>query len=314
MTSLTEVYNGGAGGANLRRLYLGVALFVVGVAFVLGGIVLAATEVGWTWFDSGWRGARELGMTLAGLGVPAVFLGILAVLPSSRLVKGAAVTGAAITVVGVLMFRAGYPNNWLMDDLGYLFQTVAVYFVGVTVTFWCLFTGVANFKTRNDPGGTVTLEITQEGETRVVEVDRSELASMGGLGSIGGMGGVGLLGTDPDGEVETQTAGTHSSARSDGGTTTSSTPSTSPEPSQSTPDAPSRTASPGRSGSQSAAASTLGSDTGAVGGGRDATDRYCGSCAHFRYVRTDDGLQPYCGAHEELMDDMEPCPQWRRNN
>ncbi|MFC5970656.1 ribonuclease BN [Halomarina salina] len=300
MTSLTEVYNGGAGGANLRRLYLGVALFVVGVAFVLGGMVLGTTGSGETVFGLDWQGARELGLTLAGLGVPAVFLGILAVLPSSRFVKVAAAAGAAITVVAVLMFRAGYPNNWLMDDLDYMFQTIAVYVVGVVVTFWCLFTGVANFKTRNDPGGTVKLEITQEGETRVVEVDRSELSSLGGLGSIGGMGGVGLLGKDPDGNVETQTAPQRSNARSDGGTTAS--------PSVSTP-------SSEQSG-RSSGESPPDSRTPVAGGdaGPEATDRYCGSCTHFRYVRTADGLQPYCGAHEELMDDMEPCPQWERNN
>ena len=300
MTSLTEVYNGGAGGANLRRLYLGVALFVVGVAFVLGGMVFATTGTEETLFGLDWQSARELGMTLAGLGVPAVFLGILAVLPSSRFVKAAAVAGAAITVVGVLMFRAGYPNNWIMDDLGYVFQTIAVYFVGVVVTFWCLFTGVANFKTRNDPGGTVKLEITQEGETRVVEVDRSELSSLGGLG---GLGGVGLLGTDPDGEVETQTAAQRSTARSDGGTTAGSSSS------------PSSTASAtGENQSSARPAPSTQSTTTQSPPDSSTTDRYCGSCTHFRYVRTADGLQPYCGAHEELMDDMEPCPQWERNN
>ncbi|MWG35445.1 DUF7139 domain-containing protein [Halomarina oriensis] len=296
MTSLTEVYNGGAGGANLRRLYLGVSLFAVGVVLVLSGMVFATTELGGAWFGFHWTVEHELGITLAGLGVPAVFVGILAVLPSSRRVKAAATAGAAIAVVGVLMFRAVYPENWILADVSYAFPVIAVYLFGTVVTFWCLFVGVANFKTRNDPGGTVKLEITQEGETRVVEVDRSELSSLGGLGSIGGMGGVGLLGNDPDGEVETQTAGSGAtptpSPRSDGGTATDtvSTPTGSPDP---VPDS----------------ATVLGEDD-----PRDATDRYCGSCAHFRYVRTGEGLQPYCGVHEELMDDMEPCSQWQRNN
>lgn len=304
MTSLTEVYNGGAGGANLRRLYLGVSLFVVGVALVLSGLVFATTDLGGSLFGLGWQGERELGITLAGLGVPAVFVGILAVLPSSRFVKGAAALGTVIATAGVLAFRAVYPSNWITADVSYAFPVIAVYFVGATITFWCLFTGVANFKTRNDPGGTVRLEITQEGETRVVEVDRERLSSLGGLGSLGGVGGVCLLGNDPDGEVETQTAGRQSRSaagpasrptpdpRSDGGTAadTPSTPTGNPDP------------VPG-------SATVLGEDDSG-----DAPDRYCGSCAHFRYVRTGDGLQPYCGAHDDLMDDMEPCPQWQRNN
>lgn len=44
-----------------------------------------------------------------------------------------------------------------------------------------------------------------------------------------------------------------------------------------------------------------------------SVDRYCGNCAHFRYVRTDDGLSPYCGYHDEVMDDMEPCLEWSSN-
>jgi hypothetical protein len=41
-------------------------------------------------------------------------------------------------------------------------------------------------------------------------------------------------------------------------------------------------------------------------------DRYCGNCAHFDYVRTDRGIQPYCGLHDELMDDMDACEEWSR--
>jgi len=74
--------------------------------------------------------------------------------------------------------------------------TAGLYFVGAATTLWSVFVGVANFKTRNDPGGTVTMEVTHKGETKVVEVDRAQLNRGGG---------VGLLGGTPDGDVETQT-------------------------------------------------------------------------------------------------------------
>lgn len=57
----------------------------------------------------------------------------------------------------------------------------------------------------------------------------------------------------------------------------------------------------------------------AADGGVDAigfgpsVDRYCGNCGHFRYVRTEKGLSPYCGYHDEVMDDMEPCLGWTSN-
>jgi hypothetical protein len=43
-------------------------------------------------------------------------------------------------------------------------------------------------------------------------------------------------------------------------------------------------------------------------------DRYCGNCAHFEYVRDGDGLQPYCGYDNRLMDDMEACDAWAQRD
>ncbi|PSP74679.1 hypothetical protein BRC86_05170 [Halobacteriales archaeon QS_3_64_16] len=45
-----------------------------------------------------------------------------------------------------------------------------------------------------------------------------------------------------------------------------------------------------------------------------SVDRYCGNCGHFQYVRTENGLSPYCEYHEEVMDDMEPCLGWTSNS
>ena len=60
MTSLSEVYDRGSGEATLQRLYLGVALFVVGAGFVLSGIVVASTNVGTTTLGLSNYGAREV--------------------------------------------------------------------------------------------------------------------------------------------------------------------------------------------------------------------------------------------------------------
>jgi hypothetical protein len=39
-------------------------------------------------------------------------------------------------------------------------------------------------------------------------------------------------------------------------------------------------------------------------------DSYCGSCVHFDYVQSEHGMQPYCGAHDEVMKDMEACDDY----
>lgn len=279
MTSLTEVYEGHVGPvASARRLYLGAGLFFAGVALVLIAIVLAATEVlsvvGIDRFQT-----RRIAGVLGGLGIPAVFVGVFSVMPANQRVRAAAVIGASVSVLGVALFWSFYPYEWVGAGGDHrTLEVVTVYFLGLLTTTWCLFVGIANFKVRNDPGGTVSLEITKEGITRVVEVESDALQ--------GGRGGIGFLGNRPDGEVETQT---NTAAVSDGGATTQDI--------------------------------TGFDDVDTVDDGEivsprrtiDPVDRYCGNCTHFDYVRTREGIQPYCGYRREEMDDMSACEEWAPN-
>lgn len=287
MTSLTEVYEGGAGGADLRRLYVGVALFLLGAVLTVVGIVVgtSTTVAGLLGLDV--FGARELAGILAGLGLPATFLGAIIVLPkASTRLQAVAGLGAFVALAGVVLFTEVYPSQWYGMATDYTLPVTAVYFLGVITSFWCLFVAVASFKARNDPGGTVRLEVTREGKTKVIEVSNDRLRQ--------GLGGIGLLGSTPDGNAPTQTNSPNSgTARSDGGaevTHATSPPSGNATP-QSTPDA-----------------EIMRDDEPTPQG-----DVYCGNCAQFSYVRTDDGLQPYCGLHSEVMDDMDACSQWEPN-
>lgn len=326
MTSLSDVYEGGVGNeASFRQRALGVTLFLVGAVMVVIGLVLASTEIlsaiGIGRFES-----RRIAGLFAGLGVPSVFVGIFIVLPASTRVRAAAAIGASIAVLGVAMFWSVYPSQWLGASVErhYTFEVSAIYFVGTMITFWCLFVGIANFKTRNSPGGTVKLEVTKEGKTKVIEVDRADLRS--------GLGGIGLLGSTPDGSVKTQT--NHPSATvSDGGarSTDIRTPGETVEPS--TVDegvdvidgsTDGRTASGARQAGAGGRA-TAGADGRTTSGRRttagrttdgrpdDTVDTYCGNCTHFEYVRTGTGIRPYCGYHREEMDDMEACEEWEPN-
>ncbi|MFC7177080.1 DUF7139 domain-containing protein [Halosegnis marinus] len=300
MTSLTEVYEGGAGGADLRRLYAGVGLFGVGAVLTVVGIVVGTSAGGGGVLGLSKFGARELAGVLAGVGLPAVFLGGMTVLPkASWRIRAAGWLGAAVALVGVVAFVAVYPSNWFGMPTDYTLPVTAVYFVGVITTFWCLFVAVANFKARNDPGGTVRLEVTKEGKTRVVEVSNDRLRQ--------GLGGIGLLGETPDGNTPTQTNGPDASTVSDGGAevTTMSEPTTSSS-TESAPAGPDRVSTrPNRGATES--------DAGRSRSGPRPDDAYCGNCSEFSYVRTDDGLAPYCGLHEEVMDDMDACSEWRPN-
>ncbi|MES3161628.1 MAG: NADH-quinone oxidoreductase subunit J [Halorubrum sp.] len=371
MTSLSETYGGkGRSEVDPRQLSIGAGLFVGGALLLVAGILAAAEVLVPSGYTSG--SARHLGGILGGFGVPLVLLGVMTVLPANRRTRAAAVVGAAIMGFGVVVFSQAYPHHWVNGPSPELVDltlpTAGVYFLGAATTLWCVFVGVANFKTRNDPGGTVTMEVTHKGETKIIEVERDQIGSRGGIGLLGGTpdgnvetqtnrpaGDTEAMGTDTDGSDRSTNAGMASSTGlggtsersrdadgagsvvsggrssagvSDGGDTeradlTSPLDEGSPEtpsgpdripsgPSRSTAESgeprfgsgvenagPKRNGAPGVDGTETTAAARDGPG-----------DTYCGNCAEFDYVRTDDGMRPYCGHYDELMDDMDACDQW----
>jgi cytochrome c biogenesis protein CcdA len=364
MTSLTDVYEGEVGRVASRRQQLvGTALFLVGVAGLVGAIALATTGVGNRYGLDAYA-ARRIAGIIAGLGLPSVILGVFAVLPASRRIRLTALGGTGVATVGVALFQSLYPYNWTSSDPLLALLTGVVYFVGIVTAFWCLFASLATFKTRNDPGGTARMEVTEEGTIRLVEEARS----------LPGLGGIGFFGEDPDGGVETQTnrpgtagdgavsdGGTgqrsgetraatdrsrqrttdaqsdrnrESQRRSDSGTETeqqtgrqtsarsnSSRRNTTSRgtgrtgPSENALDPKIAEAGPEASPSTDGGTATTGHDTiteTAVHQGEP--DTYCGNCRHFEYVMQDGDIEPYCSFHGEIMDDMDACSAWVRND
>jgi cytochrome c biogenesis protein CcdA len=193
MTSLSDVYEGDVGSVvDRRQRILGAGLFVTGALAVTVAIVVGTTDVGST-FGLDVVAAREVAGVLAGLGLPAVFVGIFAVLPASPAVRAAAAIGAGLAVFGVALFGHAYPERWISVDPVLTALTILVYSVGTLVIFWCLFAGLATFKTRDDPGGTARLNVTEAGTVRIVSDTADRTPSS-----------VGLTGA-PDGGVATQT-------------------------------------------------------------------------------------------------------------
>ncbi|WP_336338068.1 DUF7139 domain-containing protein [Haloarcula brevis] len=340
MTSLTDVYEGEVGRVASRRQQLvGTALFLAGTAGLVGAIALATTGVG-NGYGLDAYAARRIAGIVAGLGLPSVILGMFAVLPASRRIRLTALGGTAVAAVGVGLFQSLYPYSWTSSDPLLALLTGCVYFAGIVTTFWCLFVSLATFKTRNDPGGTARMEVTEEGTIRLVEEART----------LPGLGGIGFFGQDPDGTVETQTnranltdegavgdggtgqsGGTHASGQSgaDRGTRSQrrsddaaatgrqanagSTGRTGP--SESALDPRIAEAGPEASASTDGGTATTGHDAiTETAVHRGEPDTYCGNCRHFEYVMQDGDIEPYCSFHGEVMDDMEPCSAWVRND
>ena len=340
MTSLTDVYEGEAGRVATRRQQLvGTGLCLAGGAGLVSAIALATTGVGTTLGLDAYA-AREIAGVVAGVGLPAVVLGIFAVLPAGPRTRLAAVGGAGVAVVGVAAFQHIYPYNWLANAPLLALGASTVYFSGVLTTFWCLFAALATFKTRNDPGGTARMEVTEAGIIKLVEDSRS----------VPGLGGIGFFGRSPDGGVETQT-NRRETPTGDGGAVQRAATDGSEVVGQSSPQATAtdqRAASSAQQtddGSQSrdrtvrrgpseheldptlaaagpeANATTDGGTTTATGRDpitetavhRGEPDSYCGNCRHFQYVMDGDDVTPYCSFHGETLDDMDACSAWVDN-
>ncbi|MGB9963840.1 DUF7139 domain-containing protein [Halobacterium hubeiense] len=297
MTSLGETYDRRAGEASQRRVYLGTGLFAAGALLVVGGILAGATGLlinnGFGQYES-----REIAVILAGLGVPSVLVGIFTVLPANRLQRAAAAVGAGLSVLGVTLFRTTYPYLYVPGSGGVpttgTLAFILVYAAGIITTMWCLFTAVATFKTRNDPGGTVTLTVTKDGETHTVEVPADDVESAREKLASGSFGGVGVFGGVEDPDERTRANASE------------------PKPSsQSTRGSPSVSDGGAAADDISSPLDDAGDSPPSAGG--PTPDKYCGNCTHFEYVG-DDGMQPYCGLYEEEMDDMEACEWWERND
>jgi hypothetical protein len=276
MTSLTDVYEGEVGRVvGRRQRAFGTVLFLAGAAMVVAAIAMATTGLR-AEFGLGLFEAREVAGILAGLGLPAGVVGIFTVLPAGRVVRAAAAIGASVALLGVTLFAAAYPAHWMTADPLLTVATIFLYSLGTLTTVWCMFVALATFKTRNDPGGTARMEITEEGTVRIISGDDH----------LPGFGSVGLFGRDPDGNVDTQTGPggggrTTPTPTSDGGVTIDD----------------------GSGGAEVVETPS-----------RARPDEYCGNCTHFEYVKVDGGMVPYCGLAEETMDDIEACEDWQPNH
>lgn len=313
MTSLADAYEGHVGKVvDHRRLYLGLGLFGAGALLTALGVIVASTDLlsALGLVDGRMAAWRRAGV-LAGLGVPAVIAGVFTVLPSSQRIKAAATIGASVSVLGVALFWYAYPAHWAGYGQQLTLPVTTVYFFGMTTSVWCLFVGIANLKRRNDPGGTVSLKVTKGGETRVVEVPRSELDSKG-------VGGVGVFGSGPDGDVETQTGSLGESSGGTGGGKVSRDPNAGREPTNPRAAKADLQAGPASDGGMNDNDITPLSGEGELvstsESARNLADRYCGNCEHFQYVRSEGGMQPYCGFRGDTMDDMESCEEWEPNH
>lgn len=176
MTSLDDAYGDGPPVSRPRQAAAGGALVAVGVLAIVGAM-------GAVWTGGEGTTAKLYAGLAAGVGIPLMLLGIVVVLPASRRTRVGALFGTLLASGGLWLFQYAYPTRWTRTANSLAFETLLLYGVGCAVAVWFVFTAIANTRLRNNPQGTVSLEVVTQGETKTVEVSHREyreLVSDGG--------------------------------------------------------------------------------------------------------------------------------------
>jgi hypothetical protein len=172
MPSLGEAYESNRfGDRDPTRVVPGVALGIAGALAVIVAIALLAVGGTATTF-------KAYAGLLAGVGVPAMLLGVVFVLPAEARDRLGVLAGTLVTTGGVWLFWHAYPTQWTRTPNSMAFETVFVYALGAAIALWFVFTALATTRLRNNPQGTVRMELVRQGETKTVEVSRDRYRSI----------------------------------------------------------------------------------------------------------------------------------------
>jgi len=150
-----------------RRVAAGLCLVAAGVLGVVAALVLVGT-------GSQSTAAKAQAGVAAGLGVPTMLLGVVVVLPASLRQRLGVVFGALLSAGGVFLFWQVYPQRWTRTADPLAFETMMLYGLGGAIALWFVFSTIASFRLRNNPQGTVELEVVKEGSTRTIEVSQDK--------------------------------------------------------------------------------------------------------------------------------------------
>lgn len=170
MPSLSEAYERRRQERDLRRP-AGAAVFVVGIICILVALVLASTAVyetlGWDLLT-----AREVAGVLGGIGVPLLFVGVITALPTTIRERSLTGVGIVICLGAIGLFTVAYPSSWYGVSADHLtFEVAILYGAGALIALWYVLSAVATFTTRNNPHGTVRVEISTGTGTEIVELE-----------------------------------------------------------------------------------------------------------------------------------------------
>lgn len=112
-------------------VYAGFGLFFAGIGLGLVGVAIFFYSATLPSEALSTYAVREVAGVAAAVGLPALLLGVVVLLPVDRRMVYLAGVGTTITLVAVGLFTWAYPYYWNVPDTDYSAQVVAVYTLGL---------------------------------------------------------------------------------------------------------------------------------------------------------------------------------------
>ena len=127
---LIELYREYVGEPDSRtEVYLGFALFFVGLGIGLLGLLLFVLERATMEGTVFWL--RQIAFAVGALGLPLLLISVVVLLPADRKAIAVAAAGLVITLASIAFFVSVYPGNWNSSPPDYSLQGVTMYAVGL---------------------------------------------------------------------------------------------------------------------------------------------------------------------------------------
>jgi len=115
-------------------VYAGFGLFFVGLGLGAVGVVVFLYSATLPPDELSTYAVREVAGVAAAVGLPALLLGIVVLLPVDKRMLYVAVAGSAVTVVAVGIFVWAYPQDWNVTvPPDYSARAIAIYSVGIAL-------------------------------------------------------------------------------------------------------------------------------------------------------------------------------------
>lgn len=160
-------------------VYVGFGLFFVGLGLGAIGVVVFLYSATLPPDELSTYAVREVAGVAAAVGLPALLLGIVVLLPVDRRMLYVAAAGSAVTVAAVGIFVWAYPQDWNVTvPPDYSARAIAIYSVGIALVVAATGAALVAHRVERVTGGATASEPDDDDESEATVSDEQVRADI----------------------------------------------------------------------------------------------------------------------------------------